>query len=221
MPVSIIDTGSNNQVLIHPDHLEGGSGTITLRGSGNVVKIDRPYIYGAVHINVADGSSVSVGEDCNLSALFIDCQRGGSVSIGARTLFNGGSSFRADEDKGISVGEGCLFADEVRVWSSDMHSIIDVESGARLNMPREVRIGDRVWIGDRALVLKGSTIGSGSILGAASVLAGKIPENCVAAGNPARVVRRGVTWNRELLGAPLVHAVRRKQWFGLWSKSAS
>jgi acetyltransferase-like isoleucine patch superfamily enzyme len=53
-----------------------------------------------------------------------------------------------------------------------------------------VTIGDNVWIGANAMILKGVTIGSGAIIAAGAVVSNNIPENCVAAGNPARVVKR-------------------------------
>ena len=53
-----------------------------------------------------------------------------------------------------------------------------------------VRIGDNVWIGGNSVVLPGVTIGSNTVIGAGSVVNRDIPEWCVAAGNPCRVIRR-------------------------------
>ena len=62
-------------------------------------------------------------------------------------------------------------------------------------------IEDRVWVGQRAMILKGSHIEAGSIIGAGSIVAGRIPENSLAVGSPAKVTRSGVTWNHKLLKA--------------------
>lgn len=51
-------------------------------------------------------------------------------------------------------------------------------------------IEDDVWIGANCIVLKGVTIGARSIIGAGSVVTKSIPSDCIAAGNPAKVVRR-------------------------------
>ena len=80
-----------------------------------------------------------------------------------------------------------------------MHSIVDVASGARVNPPRDVIIGEHVWIGQRSMILKGSHIEAGSIVGAGSIVTGHVPPNSLAVGNPARVIRSGVTWNHKLL----------------------
>ena len=52
-----------------------------------------------------------------------------------------------------------------------------------------IAIGDHVWIGMHCCILKGVRIGRGSIVAAGSVVVRDLPENCLAAGVPARVVR--------------------------------
>ena len=52
-----------------------------------------------------------------------------------------------------------------------------------------VTIGDNVWFGANVTVTPGVTIGSNSIIGAGSVVTRDIPENVIAVGNPAHVIR--------------------------------
>lgn len=54
---------------------------------------------------------------------------------------------------------------------------------------RPVRIGDRVWIGEQVAILPGVTIGDDAVIGAGSVVTHDIPAGCIAAGNPARVIK--------------------------------
>lgn len=54
-------------------------------------------------------------------------------------------------------------------------------------------VGNDVWLGYQALVLPGVRIGDGAIVAARSVVAADLPPYCVAAGNPARVLRRRFT----------------------------
>ena len=59
-------------------------------------------------------------------------------------------------------------------------------------------MGDYVWIGQGALLLKGTSIGSGSVIGGGAVVSGKaIPSNTVAAGNPAKVIKKGIFFSKE------------------------
>ena len=56
-------------------------------------------------------------------------------------------------------------------------------------IPAPVKIGSRVWIGAGAIILPGVTIGDNSVIGAGSVVTKDIPDNAVAVGSPARVVK--------------------------------
>lgn len=52
-----------------------------------------------------------------------------------------------------------------------------------------IYIGKNVWITSRCIILGGVRIGDNSVIGAGSVVTKDIPANCLAAGNPARVIR--------------------------------
>jgi acetyltransferase-like isoleucine patch superfamily enzyme len=54
---------------------------------------------------------------------------------------------------------------------------------------KPVHIGDDVWVGAGCFILKGVTIGNGAVIGAGSVVVKDIAPYCVAAGNPAKVIR--------------------------------
>lgn len=54
---------------------------------------------------------------------------------------------------------------------------------------KPISIGKNVWIGESVCILPGVAIGDGSVIGAGSVVTTNIPAHCVAAGNPARVIR--------------------------------
>jgi acetyltransferase-like isoleucine patch superfamily enzyme len=53
-----------------------------------------------------------------------------------------------------------------------------------------VTIEDNVWIGDKVTILPNVRIGEGSVIGANSVVTKDIPPFCVAAGNPAKIIRK-------------------------------
>ena len=52
-----------------------------------------------------------------------------------------------------------------------------------------IDLDDNVWLADSVIVCKGVSIGENSIIGAGSVVVNSIPPDCVAAGNPAKVVK--------------------------------
>ena len=60
----------------------------------------------------------------------------------------------------------------------------------REEMCRPVRIGERCWIGGDVTICPGVTIGDRTVIGAGSVVVRDIPSDCVAVGNPCRVIKR-------------------------------
>lgn len=114
------------------------------------------------------------------------CQsRHGGVAIGNYALICPG--VRISSGARIRIGHSCMLAHGVYITDADWHGLYDRVSQGKA-VP--VTIGDNVWLGDRVMVGKGVFIGNNSVVGAGSVVVNNLPENVVAAGNPARVIRR-------------------------------
>lgn len=125
---------------------------------------------GPTRLSLLDPAAIiAIGDRSGLSSCTISAQA--SVEIGVETL----------------IGAGVMITD------TDFH-ILDAadrrynRGGAEVGAA-PVRIGDRVWIGAGATILKGARIGNNSIIAAGSVVTGEIPENVLAGGIPARVIR--------------------------------
>jgi acetyltransferase-like isoleucine patch superfamily enzyme len=197
--LKIVDQGQDNIVEISARMRESGSGTITLLGSGNTVEIaDTDYHLG-VYLTLKNNSTLKIGGNVNCYNLVTYQADDAILEIGASVGFNGIVRLSMHEPGRLAIGDGSLFADQVEMSISDMHSIIDATTRTRLNPAKDIVIGRRVWIGSRSLILKGITIGDGSIVGAMSVVTRNVPANCVVAGNPAKIVRENATWDFTLL----------------------
>ncbi|MGY3750132.1 sugar O-acetyltransferase [Vagococcus acidifermentans] len=96
----------------------------------------------------------------------------------------------------------CVFLDVAKIVIGDnvmlgprVHLLTPghpIDAGVRtrgLEFGKAIHIGDNVWIGGNVTVNPGVTIGSNSIIGSGSVVTKDVPENVIAAGNPARVIR--------------------------------
>jgi maltose O-acetyltransferase len=109
------------------------------------------------------------------------------IQIGDGVWINNNAVIIAEHCK-ISIGKNTLIGTEFTVYDSDFH---DLHPERRMTGKAEtapVIIGENIFIGSRVTVLKGTVIGNNSIIASGAVVTGVIPENCIAAGVPAKVV---------------------------------
>lgn len=116
--------------------------------------------------------------------------------------------FRCDYGYNIHVGKafyanfGCVMLDVNRIEIGDHVNFgpnVQLYTAAHPTDPKErktfkefgkpITIGNNVWIGGGAIIVPGVSIGENSVIGAGSVVTKSIPEKCIAAGNPCRVIR--------------------------------
>jgi acetyltransferase-like isoleucine patch superfamily enzyme len=108
----------------------------------------------------------------------------GRIEIGKFTFINYGSSITARSS--VRIGSYCHLGHYTFVMDNGQHDVI-----RHLDLPpsKPVIVEDHVWIGSKVTILPGVRIGSHSVIGAGSIVTKDIPPRCVAAGNPARVLR--------------------------------
>ena len=120
-----------------------------------------------------------------------------SIIVGDNTTFTHSVHFCAQEDNmSIIVGDDCMLSNTITVRTSDSHPIYN-EDGVRINGPQSVNIGNHVWIAPGTKIMKGAKIMDGAIIGSNTFVTKEIPENSLAVGSPAKVVKTNVHWTRE------------------------
>lgn len=143
-----------------------------------------------------------------LSALLDDLlgSRGENVWISAPFFVDYGENIHLG--KNIEINMNCVFLDCNEIVIGDFTGIgpgvhiytvyhptnpaerLSPESSFWQSLTAPVHIGRNVWIGGGSIILPGVTIGDGTTIGAGSVVTKSIPANCVAVGNPCRVIRQ-------------------------------
>ena len=169
---------------------------------GNSPTIVKPWyvdVFGSP-VDIGDYVSIIAAPDNRVRlSVWADKQVSGRIRIGDYCLLCPG--VRISSASQISIGDNCMIASSAYLTDSDWH---DVYNRIAFGKSDPIDIADNVWIGDSAIVCKGVAIGENSIVGAGAVVVNSIPANCIAAGNPAQVVRHL---------DPEEAFTTRKQWF--------
>ena len=97
----------------------------------------------------------------------------------------------------VTIGDYCQMAPNVAIYTAGPPTPPDPRNSA-YEYGKAVTVGDNVWIGGNTVICPGVTVGSNVVIGAGSVVTHDIPDWCVAAGNPCRIIR------------PITEADRRK-----------
>lgn len=168
---------------------------IVFKGNNNVVKIAYPQRKPRIKIYFfGNDNFVTIGKNCNGKLEFRFNGDGKFGQVGSN--INSCDFIARLENSNLIIGNNCLFSNTIKLWT-DGHSVIDNTTKELLNsQTATIKIGDHVWIGENVTMLKKTNIPSNCIIGHSSVVTkGFTEENCVYAGNPAKLVKQGINWN--------------------------
>lgn len=128
----------------------------------------------------------SIGRDSYIDPP-VQVDYGSNISIG-RDLYANFNLVILDSAL-VTIGNRVLIGPSVSIFAV-AHDAEVASRWRRVTYAKPVTIGDDCWIGGNVTVMPGVTIGKGCTVGAGSVVTGDVPDFCVAAGVPARVVKR-------------------------------
>lgn len=171
-------------------------------GGGNNLYIGKHSLLNRVIIRIrGNNNKILIGDNCKLGKGLMILMFGNNMElkIGNGSTFNIENELLVQEDGSrLIIGNECMFSHHINVRTSDAHPIYDIETGKRINIAKDVHIGNHVWITPNCIIQKGVRIGEGSIVATNSIVTKDIPENCIAAGIPAKVVKVNIKWNRRI-----------------------
>ncbi len=173
------------------------------RLKGNGVIYQNYRIVGTPYIDVSGRGKIVFGRNFCMNNGMMANQIGfntpcvlravnGSIIIGDNTGMSQTTLIAKGAD--ILIGNHVKLGGGVKVYTTDFHSLdhisrrspkTDIDGSAC----KSVCIGDDCFIGAGVIILKGVKIGARSIIGSGSVVAKDIPSDCIAAGNPCKVIK--------------------------------
>ena len=104
------------------------------------------------------------------------------MSIGEGTRISRKAKLDTANPKGVHIGNYCSITGWVIILAHD---------GCR-KLKTNTYIGDFCFIGTRSIILPGVRIGNEVVIGSGSVVTKDVPSNCIAAGNPAKIIKTGI-----------------------------
>ncbi|MDB6030420.1 MAG: putative acetyltransferase protein [Verrucomicrobiales bacterium] len=148
-----------------------------------------------------------IGVNSVISGTFVFENSSGKVTIGDNSFIGGGLFVCVDRieiGNDVMVSWGCTMIDtnahsvywderknDVRDWKRGLDEGVAGRYKNWTNVKSsKIVVKDKAWIGFNTIILKGVTIGEGAVVGAGSVVTKDVPAYSLAAGNPARAVRR-------------------------------
>ncbi len=159
-------------------------------------------LYGYPYILKSSDSKISIGENCiirsdpmsNLLGVsqrtYIIAKNGGKIEIGHNVGITGSSIYSWSN---VKIGDYSIIGTGSKIMDTDFHpmdSNLRRKSENDFAKTQPIEIGENVFIGCNSIILKGTKIGDNSVVGAGSVVHGEFPDNCVIAGNPAKIIKQ-------------------------------
>ncbi len=192
-----------------------------IRGTGNILAADKARLSGVELDIVGDNNQISIGSGSQLINVRIRMRGSGhKIIFGENCRVTRGAMLWFEDDNGllqvganttmvevhiaitepgsvVTIGENCMLANDIDIRTGDSHSVVDEHSGERLNFAANVSFDRHVWIAPHTIILKGVTIGENSIVASGSVVTKPFGSGVIIGGNPARIIKTGVSWQRE------------------------
>jgi len=192
-------SGKNNQVI--KKYAVLNSVKFDIKGDNNLLEIGPRSLLNNVTFYIrGDNHHIVIGEDCqfrNGSVIWLE-DNNCELHIGPKTTFQDVHIAITEPGSKIMIGGDCLFAYDIDIRTGDSHSIIDSVTDKRVNHAGNITVGNHVWVAAHSIILKGTEIADHSVVATGAIITKPFLEpNAVLAGNPAKIVKTGITWTRD------------------------
>ena len=170
--------GNNAEVILEEPIANFKNSTITLGDNSK-------FFIKSSHYEVS-GIYMLLGYGCI-------CEIGHNFSVAGNTCILANS----ENNLKIKIGDDCMFATNVILRASDVHKIIDLKNGKRINSGQYIEIGNHCWLAMNTTILKNVKIEDDCVIAAGSIVTKDcLQKHTIIGGVPAKVIKKNVTWER-------------------------
>ncbi len=128
----------------------------------------------------------SIGRNVFIELPF-HCPYGVNIHLGDEVFMNYGCVIL--DCARVEIGAKTLLGPAVQIYTA-IHPLDPKQRADFLETAKPVTLGRNVWVGGGAILLPGVSIGDNAVIGAGSVVTRDVPADCLALGNPAKVVKQ-------------------------------
>lgn len=198
-------TGNNNHIFIYFDSEESADNLLLsegflliIKGDNNIVNLGTIILRYSTILGMS-GLKLIIGQLPGLGAGVSRVADNCRVDIGNRVVINGVTLYLQENGSTVSIGDDSQLSWGIDIWCTDAHTITNL-AGEPINFAQSIEIGKHVWIGKDVKIGKNTKISDNSIVGWGSIVTKKFNEpNVIVAGIPAKIVKRGINWDRRCI----------------------
>ena len=202
---NITITGNNNRISMYFDTEESAEELLLSNGFLLIVKGDNNIVnMGTIILRYSTilgmtGLKLIIGQLPGLGAGVSRTANNCRIDIGNRVVINGVTLYLQEDDSYVSIGDDSQLSWGIDICCTDAHTITDLK-GEPINFAKCIEIGKHVWIGKDSKIGKNVKIADNSIVGWGSIVTKEFNEpNVIIAGIPAKIVKRGINWDRRCI----------------------
>lgn len=175
---------------------------IRFLGANSTVKIYTPCPkFQNCTLVCGDNVNISIGSSKHrITNLYTEVlSENGRLNIGKNLALRGGTFAIKGKDRlSVNIGDECLIASNVKLWTTDFHTVIDPETKQPLNPPNDINIGNHCWICEDATIAKGVSLADNTIVAAKSYVTKSFEKtNIIIGGIPSVLIKENINWSSD------------------------
>ena len=167
-------------------------------------------VFGHIYLRIRPNTCIKIGENFNFTSGIginpLSRNKKGYIFVAEKGVLDIGNNVGISSSclwvkEKVSIGNNVFIGADCIIMDTDAHNLdYKIRRNREVNekgltkdvltaKSSPISIGDDVLIGTRCIILKGVNIGNRTIIGSGSVVTKSIPNDCIAAGNPCKVIR--------------------------------